>query len=308
MLTLVAMPPQSNITTPLPRYGSQWQPIQDEFERLQKQPDAAGIKSLYQQVQQWHASVKDQLKQQKVEIRQLKKNAITDPMTGLTNRRFFDQDFSRAFSQAQRVKTPLSLLIMDMDKLKAINDRYGHEGGDLMLTLMANAVKGQVRRNESLSRIGGEEFALALENTDTQSATLLAQRLSQRVAESYSNGSWKQFLSGNPPQAMQLAETILKEQGLTASFGLATFNPNTDDKKIASPRQLFSMADTGLYLCKNAVVKNPWLGPEAWQQLQGSRNRVYALQLDKDGNAQARLAYVGRPPAERGVTGLSKAS
>jgi diguanylate cyclase (GGDEF)-like protein len=306
MLTLAALNPQQNrLAQPL-RYGNQWQHIQDEFEQLQQKPDPARVNTLYQKVKQWRVSILDQLNQQKAEIYQLKKNATTDPMTGLTNRRFFDQDFNRAFAQAQRVKNPLSLMIMDMDKLKSINDRYGHEGGDLMLTLMANAVKGQFRRSERLSRIGGEEFALAMENTDNDSAAQLAQRLNQRIADAYNNGTWKQFLADKPPEALKLAETILKEQGLTASFGVATYDPTENDKHIPTPRQLFSLADTGLYLCKGAAVKNPWLGADAWQGLQGSRNRVFALKLDKAGNTEVKLAFVGRTAAERGVKGPEK--
>jgi diguanylate cyclase (GGDEF)-like protein len=284
----------------------QWQPIADNFEHMVQQPETAvkpdSLAALYNKVKQWRTDMLHKLDDQQSELKHLRKTALTDPLTGLANRRFFDGELERTFAQAQRDKHPMSLILLDIDKLKTINDQFGHEGGDLMLTLLANSLKGQVRVNERLSRIGGEEFALVMENAPPEEALAVAKRLNQKIGSLFSSQEWKHYLPSLTPDEAALAETILKKHGLTTSAGVASYSPKTDASVIKNHKQLYSLADTGLYLCKAAPIKNPWIPLDTWKDLKASRNRVYAMQVDTStGKVKAELGYVGKNSEERGV-------
>lgn len=114
-------------------------------------------------------------------ITQLGEAARNDALTGLLNRRGFEERMEEELTRATRTGQPVSLLVGDLDHFKAINDSFGHREGDLALVRFADLMRTTKRRIDSAARIGGEEFALILPATDTRGAHLLAERLRRRV-------------------------------------------------------------------------------------------------------------------------------
>lgn len=106
----------------------------------------------------------------------------TDALTGIGNRRAFDQRLTDETYRAQRYASPLSLLMIDVDKFKDFNDAFGHPAGDLALKAVAKARRGVVRPSDFMARVGGEEFGLILPATDAAGAGALAERLRQAIA------------------------------------------------------------------------------------------------------------------------------
>jgi diguanylate cyclase (GGDEF)-like protein len=108
---------------------------------------------------------------------QLEQMAMTDELTGLTNRRSFYLEGEKEIKKAHRYHTPFSLLMVDLDEFKTINDRFGHEAGDKMLQCVARALLDNIREIDVLARLGGEEFGILLPNTKVTDAVHLAERL-----------------------------------------------------------------------------------------------------------------------------------
>jgi diguanylate cyclase (GGDEF)-like protein len=115
--------------------------------------------------------------------RELQELAYYDPLTGLPNRRFFFEHASLIFEEVKRYEKPLSLLVMDIDHFKKINDTYGHDVGDLVLKTFADVLRGIVRKSDICARLGGEEFVVLLPNTDLEGARVLAERIRTAVAK-----------------------------------------------------------------------------------------------------------------------------
>jgi diguanylate cyclase (GGDEF)-like protein/PAS domain S-box-containing protein len=115
---------------------------------------------------------------------ELERQANTDFLTGLTNRRHFIDRAAQALTQARRNRDGFSMLMLDIDHFKAINDTHGHQSGDLVLQQVARALQSAVRGIDLVARIGGEEFAVMLPNTDEENAVLAAERLRLAVAGS----------------------------------------------------------------------------------------------------------------------------
>ncbi len=113
---------------------------------------------------------------------ELKHEARTDPLTGSSNRRHFFTLAERAIRLSRRYQHPLSLLMLDIDHFKAVNDTYGHHAGDLVLQALVQACRQTLRDVDMLGRIGGEEFAVLLPETDAEHALQAAERLRQAVA------------------------------------------------------------------------------------------------------------------------------
>lgn len=107
----------------------------------------------------------------------LERLALADPLTGLANRRGFDESLGREVARAFRVCKPLSLLYLDLDHFKAVNDRFGHAAGDDVLGAFASLLARSSRRGDLAGRIGGEEFALLLPHTPREQAVLAAERI-----------------------------------------------------------------------------------------------------------------------------------
>jgi len=115
---------------------------------------------------------------------QLYDAAVRDPLTHVYNRRFFSEDLERAMRHALRHQLPLSLVLLDIDHFKAINDTYGHNAGDQVLQELANRLNATIRTDDVLCRTGGEEFAVIARGTSTENAHVLAERCRSRVAAS----------------------------------------------------------------------------------------------------------------------------
>ena len=180
------------------------------------------------------------------ELEQLARN---DALTGLANRRKFDEVLEAEWRRAARETTPVSLLLLDVDHFKSFNDRYGHQGGDACLRVVAEAVSGvALRPGDLTARYGGEEIAIVLPGTETVGARIVAERVRQAVA------ALAIPHDGNP----QCGGVV------TVSIGCATGAPTAGLRTDAGT--LIAAADACLYEAKRA-----------------GRNRVTASLSDGDG-------------------------
>jgi two-component system cell cycle response regulator len=151
-----------------------------------------------------------------------------DGLTGIANKRKFDEEIEREFARAKRYKRPLSVIFFDVDHFKSVNDTHGHLAGDFVLKQLAARVAGLVRPEQVFARVGGEEFAILCPETDGTSAALLSERLREAIrAEEFSQG-----------------DIAVKA---TCSFGVGEMSAG-----LASPQDLCEAADRALYLSKNA--------------------------------------------------------
>lgn len=116
------------------------------------------------------------------ELKKLQINAVTDPLTGLYNRRLFEEQFERELNRAQRYNQHLALVTLDLHRFKEVNDLYGHPRGDALLQVAATTLKKSLRTSDYAFRIGGDEFALLLVQSDTEQAGTLARRLRANFA------------------------------------------------------------------------------------------------------------------------------
>jgi diguanylate cyclase (GGDEF)-like protein/PAS domain S-box-containing protein len=155
---------------------------------------------------------------------QLRKLAVTDELTGLRNRRSFEERLVMEFSMARRRKRELSVLLIDVDNFKLINDRWGHAAGDEVLRRLGMVLRTTVRLPDLPARYGGEEFVVLLPESGEESAMGLARRVMQRVATE----PWE-----NEP--------------LTISVGMAAMN-----ESLENGFQLVELADEALYAAKRA--------------------------------------------------------
>jgi diguanylate cyclase (GGDEF)-like protein len=124
-------------------------------------------------------SLQDRLRESN---RALKELAATDPLTGLANRRTLMTELEREFRRSQRSGSPLSLVMVDIDHFKRINDTYGHQNGDRVLIALADILKTHLRRYDLPSRFGGEEFALVLPETGPEETLAIAERIRTSIA------------------------------------------------------------------------------------------------------------------------------
>lgn len=115
-------------------------------------------------------------------IRQLENMATTDALTGVYNRRYFLLAAEQELQRCRRYQHPVSLLMIDVDHFKSINDNGGHAAGDQVLRRLAAVLVGELRRSDMIGRLGGEEFALLLPETNLAMASLIAERIRSRVA------------------------------------------------------------------------------------------------------------------------------
>ncbi len=166
-----------------------------------------------------------ELEQSRVQLAEL---ANTDPLTKLKNRRSFEEHGAHHLAMARRYKTDLSLLLLDIDFFKNINDRHGHQTGDEVLTQVADLLAEQVRAVDIVARIGGEEFAVLLPATNRLGAAVLAERIRAAIEQA-------EF----PADDKALAVTV--------SVGIASLGAEPVD----SIDELLAIADKRLYLAKN---------------------------------------------------------
>lgn len=117
------------------------------------------------------------------ELKRLHRNAVTDPLTGLYNRRLFTETFDKEINRARRYAHPLSLVILDLHRFKEVNDKHGHPRGDEVLQAAATTLRKTLRTSDSAFRIGGDEFALLLPQTDSAQASALSRRIGVAFAD-----------------------------------------------------------------------------------------------------------------------------
>jgi diguanylate cyclase (GGDEF)-like protein len=117
------------------------------------------------------------------ELKILQVNAVTDPLTGLYNRRLFGEGFEKELNRARRYGLPLGLVMLDLHRFKEVNDKHGHPGGDEVLRAAATTLKKALRTSDSAFRIGGDEFAVLLPQTDADQALALSRRIETVFAE-----------------------------------------------------------------------------------------------------------------------------
>jgi diguanylate cyclase (GGDEF)-like protein len=151
-----------------------------------------------------------------------------DSLTGLFNRRAFEKKIHEEFERSKRYHNPLSVLILDLDNFKNINDTYGHHGGDAALVKISETLREKTRQSDFPSRYGGEEFVLILPETDQESALQVANKVHEAIRSS-------SFGTTNHPFT------------LTVSIGLSS----TSSRFYSSWQDMVDDADRALYLAKN---------------------------------------------------------
>jgi diguanylate cyclase (GGDEF)-like protein len=161
------------------------------------------------------------------ELKKIKLNAVTDPLTGLYNRRLFAESFEKELNRARRYGLPLGIVILDLHRFKEVNDKYGHPRGDEVLRAAATTLQKALRTSDSAFRIGGDEFAVLLPQTDAAQAVALSRRIESVFAETL--------------RPIQLAFAV------TMDHGVATFPQDGDQAD-----QLIHVADERLYRFKHA--------------------------------------------------------
>ncbi|HWA74191.1 MAG TPA: diguanylate cyclase [Polyangiaceae bacterium] len=134
-----------------------------------------------------HAELKERNQQLESMLHHVEALAITDPLTGLFNRRRFADVLKREFAVTKRYKNTLSCLMVDIDHFKRINDRYGHEAGDLVLKEIARKIQETLREVDLPARYGGEEFAVLLPHTSKRDAMIVAERICALVRKASIN-------------------------------------------------------------------------------------------------------------------------
>ena len=116
------------------------------------------------------------------ELKKLEINAATDPLTGLYNRRFFEEHFEKELNRASRYTQHLALVVIDLHQFKEVNDKYGHPRGDVALQAVASTLRKTLRTSDYAFRTGGDEFALLLVQSDSAQAQALARRVRANFA------------------------------------------------------------------------------------------------------------------------------
>ena len=173
--------------------------------------------------------------------RSLEEQSVTDALTGLKNRRYFDERFPEEFRRAQRYSDPVSLMMIDLDHFKQVNDQFGHQMGDVVLRDAAQVIKDSVRDPDICARYGGEEFAVILPKTHLGGALTVAERVWRGLKE-------KVFRQEVPA----VGQAGVVEVRVTASIGLAFF----PSKDILSAELLVKFADEALYQAKRSGRNN----------------------------------------------------
>lgn len=179
------------------------------------------------------ARVRTQIRRHRyaMELRQSVNNtmamAVTDDLTGLYNRRYFDRHLSVMLGKAQSQGRDMALMILDIDHFKAVNDTYGHDAGDVVLREFSARLKRNIRGIDLACRFGGEEFVVLMPDTDMAQAELVAERVRQSVAE----------------RSFEVDAT--RRLSVTVSVGVSLYETEAD-----TPESLIKRADVALYRAK----------------------------------------------------------
>lgn len=174
----------------------------------------------------------------------VKEQAVTDGLTGLYNRRYFEEYLSKEVKRAQRQNQPFSLIGIDLDFLKRINDTYGHAYGDNAIKAVADVLKNNARTVDTAARLGGEEFSIILPGVDSNGAMIAAERIRKAIEE-----------------------TPLDTIGqITASIGVGTFLEHSDNIE-----EVIELTDQAMYQSKrdgrNRVTLAKTVSETSWQEI-----------------------------------------
>jgi diguanylate cyclase (GGDEF)-like protein len=154
--------------------------------------------------------------------------SITDPLTGLLNRRYIEERLTEEINRSDRTGEPVSFMMLDVDEFKSYNDRYGHPAGDEALELIGQILRENLRGADVAARYGGEEFSVLLPETNSEEALAIAERIRRHVEE-----------------------TKFPKRKVTVSIGIASLGGT-----VSSVRELISAADNVLYEAKRAGRNN----------------------------------------------------
>jgi diguanylate cyclase (GGDEF)-like protein len=168
--------------------------------------------------------------------RQLHLLSITDPLTGVFNRRHFTERLSEEYQRARRFRHPLAVALIDADHFKQVNDRYGHQAGDEVLKALAGCCSAQFRAVDVFGRLGGEEFGVVMPETDDEQARIACERLRETVAAT----------------GIAIGAEVLRR---TVSIGVSELRP--DDTR---PEAALMRADAALYDAKRGGRNQVRLG------------------------------------------------
>ena len=159
--------------------------------------------------------------------RKLAELALNDPLTGLANRRCFEDMLTESLSRARRLGTGIALMFLDVDQFKAINDTHGHAAGDAVLIEFSKRLTGSVRSTDSVARLAGDEFVVILDSVrNSEEARRVAEKVLAHVRK-----------------PMQLSTVVLN---VTTSIGVAYLSPSS----VSTPSELLALADEALYAAK----------------------------------------------------------
>ncbi|MBU5424903.1 diguanylate cyclase [Tissierella pigra] len=179
----------------------------------------------------YYLAVKHDITERKLLEARLKEIVIRDPLTNSYNRWYLMDRFSQLIDNYKRVKNSFSLVMLDIDLFKEINDSYGHQAGDYILTKFVNIINQNIRSYDIFGRYGGEEFILLLPDTDKENAYILMERILNII--------------GNKPFIYEgISINITFSSGIVESSEIDLDNINTDE--------LIKIADNRLYEAKNA--------------------------------------------------------
>ncbi len=159
-----------------------------------------------------------------ITFQKAQEQAITDGLTGLKTHRFFMEALSGEWKRSTRAGRAFSLVLMDLDRFKFVNDFYGHLDGDLVLQRVAHILDQYCRRSDVVARYGGDEFVILMPETDAEQGSQLAAKLRSWIC----------------------ADPVLREKNVTSSFGVASFPLHG-----ATPQELIQVADASMYLSKH---------------------------------------------------------
>lgn len=190
-------------------------------------------------IQRWYGTAEDVHERKLLELKLVKANrrleiqARTDSLTKLPNRREFKKVLSHEYMRAKRNRTPLTVVMIDIDYFKHFNDHYGHLSGDACLRLVARTLRRSLKRStDVVTRFGGEEFAAILPDTDLKGAWIVAQHIMESI------------------ETLGIKHSFSEFNRVTISQGIATYMPD-QDPGLDDQSDIVSAADEALYLSKN---------------------------------------------------------
>lgn len=206
--------------------------------------------------------------------------SLTDPLTGLWNYRYLKESIRREVERASRFGRMLSVLALDLDRFKEVNDTYGHPAGDAVLAEFARRVRGALREVDLAFRQGGEEFVVLLPETDARGAATVADRLGAAIRDS------PIAVDPNPGPGMTAARCLIS---VTVSIGIAVFPDHA-----TTGAQVLDAADDALYAAK-AAGRDTYRVAVAAERPVGAEIPVRAgAATPEDG-----LPWAGKPPGGR---------